>query len=42
MLRYNRILRALTGLAALPFFLACDGGPTGPDYPDKRWEQEPP
>lgn len=40
MSRYNRILAALLGLAGLPLFLACDGGPTGPDYPDKTWETE--
>ncbi|MGD8698053.1 MAG: Ig-like domain-containing protein [Gemmatimonadales bacterium] len=37
---YNRILTALLGLAALPLFLACDEGPTGPEYRDTEWEKE--
>lgn len=40
MSRYNRIFRALIGLAVLPLFLACDAGPTGPDYPDKQGDKE--
>lgn len=40
MSRFNRIFSALIGLAALPLFLACDAGPTGPDYPDRKQDRE--